>query len=79
MSVLSKIACPASWSSVAVMLAVSATVGGIVVYLNHKKLDGLIKNSIEQMRAMRVVQWHRLDFRFGKPPCEHWTAGFVLC
>jgi hypothetical protein len=79
MPTLPEIAHSAGWSSPAVMLAVSAAVGVILVYLSHKKLSSLKKNRIEQTGRVQVLQWRWLDLRLGKTPCEHWMVGFVRC
>lgn len=79
MPILSKIAHSDSWSCVAVMLAVSATVAGTLFYLSHKKLASLRKDLIEQTGRAHVMRWPWLDFRLGKTPREHWMGGSVLC
>jgi hypothetical protein len=79
MPILSKVADCASWSFLTVVLAVSVTVGGVLIYFKHKKLSSLTKNSIEKTRQVLGLQWRQMDFGHEKNDCEHWMGGFVLC
>jgi hypothetical protein len=60
-------------------LAVSVTVGCVLIYFNHKKLSTLTKNTIEQTRRVLGLRCRQMDFGHEKVHCEHWMGGFVLC
>jgi hypothetical protein len=79
MPTLSEVADCASWSFLSVVLAVSITVGGVLIYFKHKKLSSLTKNSIERTRQVFGLQWRQVDFGHEKNDCEYWVGGFVLC
>jgi hypothetical protein len=77
MTILSKVADPASWNPLAIMLAVSVFIGGVVFYMSRKQLFTVTKERIAQVKQLLGRTRPQLDYGHEKNHCEYCVGGFV--
>lgn len=78
MTILSTLADPASWNSLAITLAGSVLVGSVVFYMSHKQFFTVTKESIKRIRQVLSRTRPQLDYGNEKNHCEYCVGGFVV-